>query len=69
MLRVIGEAHRNLHRETWRWADCQNRPLALKDSFPRDEPRDPLVGQGWFDEKTEHLCVWNGDYWVAIPKD
>lgn len=64
-----GLLHRNLHRETWRWSECQGRLIELRDSFPREEPPDPPVGQGWFDERAEQLCTWDGRQWVCIPTD
>jgi hypothetical protein len=65
-LRMV--VHRNLHKETWRWDDCQSRPDPAL-TFPRCAPRDPRIGQGWYDERASMLSVWDGLDWVSVPTD
>lgn len=60
---------RNLHKETWRWSECQSRMVELRASFPREEPQSPSVGQGWFDDESELFYLWDGRDWIAVPAD
>ena len=62
---MTGQAEQETRR-AWRWRDCQEEIAAV---LPREQPRDPRVGQGWFDEKTSCICIWNGAEWVCIPTD
>ena len=58
-------------RETsavWHWSECQDR-RELKAIWPRQEPRQPRVGEGWYDEHAGALFVWDGDEWVSVPED
>lgn len=64
-----GTPHRNLHKETWHWEECQGRALEMKSAWPREEPQNPQLGQGWFDEETDCLYVWDGQEWVCLPTD
>ena len=61
--------HRNLHKETWRWNDCQDREVEPNLAWPHTEPKEPSVGQGWFDERTGCLNVWSGSEWICRPTD
>jgi hypothetical protein len=50
----------------WRWRDSQEE---VRATWPREEPAEPQTGQGWFDEGTSCIYVWDGDEWVCIPAD
>jgi hypothetical protein len=43
--------------------------MELKASCPRVEPKNPQVGEGWFDEESDCLYVWDGVEWVCVPGD
>ncbi len=59
----------DFHEGTWGWQECQTRGQEMKHCFPRDEPQNPTVGQGWYDEETECLYLWDGCEWVCTPMD
>lgn len=50
----------------WHWRDSQEE---IQARFPREQPVQPEVGAGWFDEAHGCFCVWNGRHWVGIPVD
>lgn len=56
-------------KKPWHWKDCADSPEELKKSWPKEEPKEPEVGQGWYDEKAGALCVWDGVEWTCIPTD
>ena len=64
-----GVLHRNMHRETWRWEECQRPVQEMKTAWPREEPQNPRLGQGWFDEEADCLYIWDGMEWVCLPTD
>lgn len=66
---MIREAHRDLHKETWHWEECQGQVSELKLGYPQQEPESPYIGQGWYDEETDCVYVWDGWEWVCLPYD
>ena len=50
----------------WSWRDCQMGPIS---SWSREEPESPAIGQGWFDEESNCLYIWDGIEWVCVPTD
>ena len=54
--------------QTWHWSECQDR-RELIATWPREAPSQPTVGEGWYDEDSEALCVWDGAEWVCNPSD
>jgi hypothetical protein len=65
MSQLLGRADQFL----WHWRDCQEHPLALKASWPREEPRDPKVGEGWYHVETDCLYIRDGVEWLCVPED
>lgn len=65
MTQVLGRADEIL----WHWRNCQSRQMELKATCPREEPRNPQPGEGWYDEESDCLCVWDGVEWVCVPGD
>jgi hypothetical protein len=51
----------------WHWRETQEGGTLRV--WHGEEPREPQVGQGWFDEKTHCLYVWDGDEWVCVAAD
>jgi hypothetical protein len=64
-MQVLGRADQLL----WHWRECQGCQIDLKESWPREEPSNPKVGQGWYDERTDCLYVWDGMEWICAPED
>jgi len=62
---MVNRLQRN-QQQSWRWRDCQEDPAALWRS---EEPREPNLGQGWFDPRSNSLNIWNGSEWVCVPAD
>lgn len=56
---------RNQQR-SWHWRECQD---DLTAAWMYDKPREPAMGQGWFDPRTNCLHIWNGWEWVCVPAD
>ena len=52
--------------QVWRWRECQEE---LAAAWQREEPSEPEVGDGWYDEESNSICIWNGVEWVSIPAD
>jgi len=65
MTQVLGRADEIL----WHWRNCQARHMELKASCPREEPQNPETGDGWYDEASDCLYVWDGMEWVCVPGD
>lgn len=53
----------------WRWDQSQVSHEEAKSTWPREKPQAPELGQGWYDERADSLCVWDGEEWVCIPSD
>lgn len=66
---MIRQAHRDLHKETWHWEECQDQTAEMKRFWPGREPEEPEVGQGWYDESSDCLYVWDGREWACLPTD
>jgi hypothetical protein len=49
---------------TWHWRDCQD-----DFSWGTSEPREPRLGQGWYDARMKCLYIWDGRQWVCVPAD
>lgn len=65
MAHAVGE----LRDRIWHWADCQECRDDLIRRWPVEEPSEPEVGQGWYDEDADCLNVWDGVEWVCVPTD
>jgi hypothetical protein len=65
MTQVLGRADEFL----WHWRNCQERQMELKASWPREEPVHPTTGEGWYDEISDCLYVWDGVEWICVPND
>jgi len=51
----------------WNWRQSQEELGVAR--IGAAEPREPQVGQGWVDPRTNSLCVWDGTEWVCMPAD
>ena len=63
----MAEKLRERRSENWHWKESQQGELATL--WQREEPKEPQVGQGWFDEKTNSLYGWDGCEWVQVAAD
>lgn len=50
----------------WRWRDSQE---DVRVRYPKEQPVNPEVGVGWFNEATATFCIWDGRCWVSLPVD
>lgn len=53
-------------QHTWHWRECQEQQAGLRVGEP---PREPRVGQGWFDQRSGCMYLWDGAEWVCMPTD
>ncbi|HEU4754955.1 MAG TPA: hypothetical protein VFU47_17745 [Armatimonadota bacterium] len=53
-------------KQAWYWEEIQIGTLQVHRGEP---PASPEVGQGWYDEETECLYVWDGAEWVCMAAD
>jgi hypothetical protein len=51
---------------TWHWRECQE-PQA--GAAAKEPPREPALGQGWFDHRSGCMYIWDGVEWVCVPTD
>jgi hypothetical protein len=50
----------------WYWRDLQ---IDLTVEFPTEEPAEPEIGAGWYNQQSYCLCIWDGHDWVCVPLD
>jgi hypothetical protein len=50
----------------WHWRVSQ---ADIRVRYSKKRPLNPKVGDGWFNEATATLCVWDGRQWVSLPVD
>jgi len=50
---------------SWNWRECQD----SSDLWRRTPPLQPARGQGWLDERSHCLYIWDGAEWVCVPTD
>jgi len=60
------EMHGPFWPHSWHWRDCQEEMAA---SWRRNPPVAPRTGQGWYDERSNCLYIWDGIEWVCVPAD
>ena len=53
----------------WHWRETQGRREELVTFWGRHEPSDPEIGEGWYDEESDCMYVWDGHEWVCAPND
>lgn len=52
--------------KVWNWRECQVEAIG---TWRRHPPAQPQPGQGWFDEDSNCLYIWDGVEWVCVPAD
>jgi hypothetical protein len=52
-------------KERWTWRQAQVATITVH----RQEPPRPEIGEGWFDEESQTLYVWDGSEWVCVAAD
>jgi hypothetical protein len=58
---------KHLRREVrWHWRELQVENI---HEYPTREPREPQVGERWYDQSAHCLCIWDGIEWVTVPLD
>jgi hypothetical protein len=62
-------ALREVEHEQWHWRECQDCRQDMISTWPRQEPEAPETGQGWYDEESGCVYVWDGAEWVCVPAD
>jgi hypothetical protein len=65
----MAESVQQAETTVFHWRDAQVATKLDLREFPREEPAHPDKGQGWYDDETENLFVWDGAGWVTVPKD
>lgn len=65
----MAEGVQQIEASDFHWREAQVGPKLAARDWPREEPPHPERGQGWYDDETENLFVWDGDDWVVVPKD
>lgn len=63
------ESTQQAEAAVFHWRDAQVAKTLDLRAFPREEPTHPEIGQGWYDEESESIFVWDGADWVVVPKD
>jgi hypothetical protein len=64
-----GEMAQRLQRRaigSWHWRECQEQKTV---GAAKEPPREPTLGQGWFDARSNCMYIWDGVEWVCVPTD
>lgn len=66
MAQALQNTQASFWPRVWNWRETQ---VEAVGTWRRHAPTEPETGQGWYDEESNCLYIWDGMEWVCVPAD